>query len=505
MSRLEIPSLDGHDSKKLVFSLWFRIPAESLEATQAEWAAWDGNWETRKPLTGILPLVVFGPPAKQKMTDFVPKTIGQFEGFANVNWTDGFGAPDCINSGWVVSHETGPQPFQISTWIENEETRPLDPSYIGIDVTGPYPALSVNIVMPDTDVPYVSGLWSQQESFSISGVVPSFAGGGICPGAPDTFVGAFGLQMRVVTNSPISSVLSQTNIFSGQSVLIPTRPEMFRTLPSARVGDSAGVGFFNDIADGGFGGQRVTPDHWHHLLLSIDLSNGVSTKGAQVTETRNLDPMTGLTSGTTSGEGATIPGQGSRTQSACKMWISFDDVNLTGENLSAYYPHGYGDPNGVVTVTGLFTATDTTFNVSDHVYDINGTDNRTYQIWEAPTYTYVPSAIPFGSSPIGIPTQAEQTDAFKVVEMADLQIFVNKTLNTSSVSARRAFISNDGKPVSPKKAEDLLGKPVILLHGSGNWIKGKNTGSDDTPIHPSGEIVRYSPPPSLHGDQSPKR
>jgi hypothetical protein len=73
----------------------------------------------------------------------------------------------------------------------------------------------------------------------------------------------------------------------------------------------------------------------------------------------------------------------------------------------------------------------------------------------------------------------------------------------------------------------LLGqKPIILLHGSGNWSSGKNTGpmidnpdydpdqptSADNPIQipdpdfqftPTGQIVSYTPDPSLHGPQSP--
>jgi hypothetical protein len=63
--------------------------------------------------------------------------------------------------------------------------------------------------------------------------------------------------------------------------------------------------------------------------------------------------------------------------------------------------------------------------------------------------------------------------------------------------------------------EYLGQEPDVLLHGSGNWIKGKNTGAsqDDgtgtgnkvppAQFTPTGKIKAYKPDPSLHGPQSP--
>jgi hypothetical protein len=112
------------------------------------------------------------------------------------------------------------------------------------------------------------------------------------------------------------------------------------------------------------------------------------------------------------------------------------------------------------------------------------------------------------------------------VEMAEFQLFTGVTIDTSSVRARRAFIDSNGKPVNPnKQASDadpqsgsieFLGQlPDILLHGSGNWIKGKNTGGSQQDAHnpaithppdqftPVGLIKKYTPNPSLNGPQGP--
>jgi len=105
------------------------------------------------------------------------------------------------------------------------------------------------------------------------------------------------------------------------------------------------------------------------------------------------------------------------------------------------------------------------------------------------------------------------------VELAELQIFADVTLDTAVESNRRAFIDykhdqdgnpigSDLKPVDPKKAEELLGqRPQILLHGSSKWIDGNNSGSlgmdddgnkiDSGQFTPTGDIKSYTPDPSI--------
>lgn len=92
--------------------------------------------------------------------------------------------------------------------------------------------------------------------------------------------------------------------------------------------------------------------------------------------------------------------------------------------------------------------------------------------------------------------------------MAELQIWAGQTLDTSDVSMRRLFIDDKGKPVPPSKAEKVLGKPDVKLHGSGNWKAGRNTGtsgidkdgntkSDGQFQHIAG-IERFLPDPQLN-------
>ena len=76
--------------------------------------------------------------------------------------------------------------------------------------------------------------------------------------------------------------------------------------------------------------------------------------------------------------------------------------------------------------------------------------------------------------------------------LAELQVFTGSTLDTNDEDNRRAFVSANGKPVPadekagidgagnviPKGSIQLMGRrPDIMLHGSSDWIKGRNTGS----------------------------
>jgi hypothetical protein len=353
-----------------------------------------------------------------------------------------------------------------------------------------------------------------------------FGGGGICPGAPDTYGNPpYGLQMYTVTNPPagFSSVWATTSTFGGGFNLLLTRPELFRLLPSIRVGDNGGVDFANDAADQSYGGQRIMPDQWHHLLLSFDLTNECVTSGGHTEETYHTDPITHLTIiDSMSGEEVTSDTAGSRTSGACKMWVAFDDVNLIGRNLSCYWPNGYGDSNAILPVTGYFTACDNTHDVSSRDYDINGTDSTNISVTPTPSYTFKPAA--GDSKPIGLPGSAKFVNSILKVEMAEFQMWIGQTLDTGVEKNRRAFIDykrdangdpipdKNGKltlvPVPPAKAANLLGRiPDVELHKSGNWIKGNNTGTtgagpDGKPISagqftPTGVIKKYKPDPSI--------
>jgi hypothetical protein len=133
-----------------------------------------------------------------------------------------------------------------------------------------------------------------------------------------------------------------------------------------------------------------------------------------------------------------------------------------------------------------------------------------------------PISIPAGSAKVGLPKSQEKpfSDYNTGIEMAELQIWCNQTLDTSKAELRRLFLrkkkDRDGNdtgpflPTPPSVAAKTLGKPDVLLHGSGNWKKGKNTGKtgiDSTTgklksggqFHPTKKIEIFKPEPKLGG------
>jgi hypothetical protein len=127
---------------------------------------------------------------------------------------------------------------------------------------------------------------------------------------------------------------------------------------------------------------------------------------------------------------------------------------------------------------------------------------------DLPTYSCSGFMLPTADQPIGIPASKTHLEHNTGLEMAELQIWANQTLDTGIPENRRLFIDVDGKPTSMSVAEKVLGMPDIKLHGTGNWKKGKNTGKtgyDDEgqPIaagqfEPTGSIEKFLPDPELN-------
>jgi hypothetical protein len=128
-----------------------------------------------------------------------------------------------------------------------------------------------------------------------------------------------------------------------------------------------------------------------------------------------------------------------------------------------------------------------------------------------PTYNCSGFKIPVAQHPIGIPVTSHHLDHNTGIEMAELQIWAGKTLDTNDVGNRRLFIARNETgakvPVLPKVAAQRLGRPHVLLHGSSNWKQGRNTGSTgrttEGEIIPSGQfahiggIEKFKPDPKL--------
>jgi hypothetical protein len=242
----------------------------------------------------------------------------------------------------------------------------------------------------------------------------------------------------------------------------------------------------------------ITADQWHHLLLSFDLSKACITNGPPLGGDRHA----------TTAEGTT---------SWCQLWYAIDDVNYNGAvNLQPYAVDGGSDPNAILTDNAWHVANSQTLYI--------------YNLPQAPaTCTYSPVPLPTSGVALGLPASAAYMANVHHVEMAEFQMFTGVTLDPAVEANRRIFIGPAGKnslppsgpnspntssgsgllyPIDPKVAETFFGKkPELMLHGSSNWIKGKNTGSlgidkDGKPIAsgqfmPTGPIKRYKPDPTI--------
>lgn len=230
---------------------------------------------------------------------------------------------------------------------------------------------------------------------------------------------------------------------------------------------------------------RLEPDKWHHLLLSFDLTGELSV-------------------------GQPYP------KSACKMWYAIDDKDYRGaENLQ---------PNR--DMEGSFWGLDDlgpNVIVTKNIY-VNSHGSTTSSDFfgvpvPLPSGNYTPSPIPTNGQEFGIPGTLTYVEDIFRVEMAEFQMWTGVTLDTGIEKNRRAFVDKNGEPVDPTATEDdpapaekLLGKkPEVLLHGSGDWKTGYNTGTLGIKIEtdgtitklsngqfkPTGGIEQYDPDPSL--------
>jgi hypothetical protein len=129
-------------------------------------------------------------------------------------------------------------------------------------------------------------------------------------------------------------------------------------------------------------------------------------------------------------------------------------------------------------------------------------DPKTFDV---PTYQCAGFSIPAADNPLGIPASTYHVEHSTGIEMAELQIWANVTIDTSNADARRLFISEKIDPVTgerryvpadPSRAAEVLGDPDVLLHGSRNWINGKNTGVGGQ-FNPVGQIDPFKPEPEL--------
>jgi hypothetical protein len=244
----------------------------------------------------------------------------------------------------------------------------------------------------------------------------------------------------------------------------------------------------------------VGQDEWHHLLVSFDLSGGVDVVAVTPSYTGS-DPYGDVRAA---------------IRSYCKVWYALDDANKNGKDNIGEDGWVPQDPNGIVSLVAKHAA---------YSYDPLPPDPFTSGDFDdlAEEYHWAASPMPMNNGLMGLPASAEYVDTVYHCELAEFQFFADIALDTNDIKTRRAFIDKDGKPVSPskKKSESdpqsgsielLHKKPEVLLHGSGNWIHGNNTGSTGVDkdgkklpsgqFNPTAKIVKYLPDPSLQAEKS---
>jgi hypothetical protein len=512
MSYLVLPN-GIPDFNKAVISFWFRVPKETMMAVAQTRVDYTGAVPAPRFL-GILPLLTFGPNLEgyniaQSQGPFQPYRHASVEyngatgQYSEVVWQD-------------ASSYIGPT-------FDKGSTINLEPSFVGVDCsvndTGELTCYLRVRLQTDS---FGTGQWiywgSQSHTsdyvtlgawiFPIGNPLPAMDTAWDYSTNQCYTDGVYPNGTWIQTNTP----QDHTNLFTqGQG------PDRFE----------CGSGI------------TITPDKWHHLLLSFDLSNATSTTGesffqdfGECTHPPNITKF--------SNKSGSNP---------CTIWIALDDVNYNNyeppwpdpsyQGLLSYLRWDFqliDDPglkatlgnNGVLPFLGFYGFFGQSTGLHEKAWGTTGqVIVRDYLLPGIPMYAYNPKPLPSQGHPFAIPCAPDIPSLahnYHHVEMAEFQIFTGMMLDTGIEKNRRAFIDykRDAKgapvpdkngnltmvPVDPAKAAKLIGRePDIELHKSGNWIRGKNTGTtgvgtDGKPIStgqftPTGSIKKYKPDPSI--------
>lgn len=479
--------------RRAIISLWFRVPKSSIDRVlnaYAEWKARDtavqdaGGYGVVPPaFNGIIPLLTFGEDTEHKNVGYKgvlsPEAGFSFHGHQwDVNACD-----------W---HYVGPNPI-VPTLIQQAYDGKFDyrtsPSYIGVDCKPMFPVFEDTPGEPHPKLVFCIQTQNKAETSGGTNMLLNQAAiknsdvddwNIVTPVDmtrchPDGHMVFYGPnnQWHYFWFEPISEAFTEITV--EEKLLL--NDEVFQTLPGPySVAGSVGSSV------------PVIADRWHHVLLSFDLTDPCITKG-------NMDGY---------------QSKAGTVTSAPQLWIAFDGQNLTKKRLSHFWPVT-GKPNDFLSVNAK-RIYDSNFAQSYsglRTYVGDGTLHYQTVIGEKPaefSYTFDPLRL----LPMGLPSTSEYSSHIRHVEMAELQIFPGICIDTGIAAHREAFIKG-GKPVPPdKKAtaespvsgsiEYLKREPEVLLHGTRKWQKGDNTGRG-ADFKPTGNIKKYTPDPSLGGDQ----
>ncbi len=461
MSFLELPNGPA-DFTKAIMSFWFRVPQQSID--DAKKAAKDYFTEANAaseflpppPLNGVIPLVVFGKQETHKSftAKFVPGGTTN-----HTQHTFRLG----VFCDWIITGTSTSEWSLFQYYQDGKFDYDVDPSYIGVDCKPLFddngnptdecvPRLAINLQMPD-HASYIGSSWVSQVAAEISD--------------RNTWLG-LGNSDSICTAPPVGTVLSSATdtviVESAASIAYGGRPENFRTIAEFpdQTPFSGGPPFGDTLKDFSQGGQKVTPDTWHHVLISFNLSNACTVTGSF-------------------GEaGSSPPDGGGSVNSAPKLYVAFDDKNLTKTDLTQFWPAN-GGPNDFLTTQSYAMYKDfviisgTSTNVSLGEETTSGTIGV-----EVSQYDYTPEPVPSGKYAFGMPATSTFVDNVHVVEMAEFLMFVDfdGDFDTSLEENRRLFITgqnNKGQqfPTNPTPIAIPINKQAI--GDPATWEPGADT------------------------------
>lgn len=528
-TKAEIP-----DFKQAVISFWFRVPQASVDAALA---AFHDNAQPidapgvypppTTPLNGIIPLVTFGERSVRadgpRAHNFDLAFTRQVRGYV-IHGGDG-GPVTTQLPGVSGRSPSGNSPFGYYPFREDwnlgtsysgptelpepavepvlqfsaptEPTLPGAMSFIGVNVNGDTPRLCVRL--QTNQIPVVANWASQVDS--IEGAVSNGAGGRLYTqgtrvyGGDFDFFGALtGVYFEI--SSDVHDVVAPP----------PTGAEHPDIHHYADVTDL----FFRSTEEIGSNVIPVTPDKWHHVMISVDLpsirTHGMASNDETADTAKYVD-------------------------SYPRLFIALDDVNKTGFDLSDDHVDGLDDnavlPFYAARVAGAGPDDQlgmATYSLADPTLSVRGI--------------------------IGFPADPRAADSIYKVELAEFQMYTGVMLDTGVEDNRRLFIDAKGRPVNARsdigpisgvvaaaeigavlldkgasapaaaqaaqtvldalvtsandpfapalKAIKALRKaPDVLLHGSRRWVMGQNLGVAKTPFERQGTAMPYRPDPKL--------
>jgi hypothetical protein len=406
MSYLTTPELDEFD--KAVISVWFKVPQASLDAAQKEEDDWydehseDDDPPPPPPLLGLVPLLVFGKEGTgnskvESENSPSPHTeTHSLHSCATVDATYDNSWPTCSVSWDNFCGDSSYETHWSEVTVSYSATpgKPTNPSYVAIDGSG-----HLRINFESTKMAEVSGfcgLTSGSSDHTTGGhtdlcchyPITSGCGGGsesVTDPLPGTLCGLMMWVFGMIGLHMLTAVADNCEIGGGGGNEFVEGTAEYGPVPADFGTGAIGVSLPNTQED-----QPLAGDAWHHVLISVDMSEGAAASG------------------------------GGGISASCTMYVAIDDKDY---KTGSYPLEGTNKvvPGGAAFVTNL-----------------PGGENC-----GPGSYSLTDMTVP--SAPVGIPSVEKYVDKIRKVQMAELLFFTGVTLDTSKEDNRRHFITAPGK------------------------------------------------------------